>query len=52
MGKAERRRRRSLMVVDNTPKNVNNVLLENVEGYVYILGTTLEPHGKKQDKEI
>ena len=25
-----------VMVVDNTPINVNNVLIENVEGYVYL----------------
>ena len=25
-----------VMVVDNTPVNVNNVLIENVEGYVYL----------------
>ena len=25
-----------MMVVDNTPINVNNVLIENVEGYVYL----------------
>ncbi len=40
-----------VMVVDNTPINVNNVLIENVQGYVY-----LEQHysinEKNQDKEI
>ena len=25
-----------VMVVDNTPININNVLIENVEGYVYL----------------
>ena len=25
-----------VMVVDNTPINVNNVLIENVPGYVYL----------------
>ena len=38
-----------VMVVDNTPINVNNVLIENVQGYVgqhYILKE------KNQDKEI
>ena len=31
------------MAVDNTPINVNNVLIENVEGYIYILpGATLQ----------
>ena len=34
-----------VMVVDNTPINVNNVLIENVEGIVYF-GTTLQPQGK------
>ena len=37
------------MVVDNTPINVNNVLIENVEGYVY-LGQHYRL--KNQDKEI
>ena len=36
-----------VMVVDNTPINVNNVLIENVEGYTCILGTTLQPQGKE-----
>ena len=26
-----------VMVADNTPINVNNVLIENVEGYVYLV---------------
>ena len=34
-----------VMVVDNTPINVNNVMIENVEGIVYF-GTTLQPQGK------
>ena len=29
-----------VMVVDNTPINVNNVLIENVQGYVYLGNTT------------
>ena len=42
-----------VMVVDTTPINVNNVLIENVEGYEYIsiLGTALKPQGKNQDKD-
>ena len=36
-----------VMVVYNTPINVNNVLIENVEGYVY-----LGQHYSLQDKEI
>ena len=40
-----------VMVVDNTPINVNNVLIENAEGYVY-----LEQHysikTNNQDREI
>ena len=40
-----------VMVVDNTPINMNNVLIENVQCYVY-----LEQHysikEKNQDKEI
>ena len=35
-----------LMVVDNTPVNVNNVLIENVHGYVY-LGQHYSQNGKK-----
>ena len=34
-----------VMVVDNTPINVNNVLIENVEGIVYFV-TTLQPQGQ------
>ena len=26
----------NVMVVDNTPINVNNVLIESVQGYVYL----------------
>ena len=33
-----------LVVDDNTPINVNNVLIENVEG---LIGTTLQPQGKE-----
>ena len=40
-----------VMVVDNTPINVNNVLIENVEGYVY-LGQHYSIKEKNQDKEI
>ena len=29
-----------VMVVDNTPININNVLIENVQGYVYLDNTT------------
>ncbi len=40
-----------VMVVDNTPINVNNVLIENVPGYVY-LGQHYSIKEKNQDKEI
>ena len=40
-----------VMVVDNTPINVNNVLIENVQGYVY-LGQHYSFKEKNQDKEI
>ena len=40
-----------VMVVDNTPINVNNVPIENVEGYVY-LGQRYSLKEKNQDKEI
>ncbi len=40
-----------VMVVDNTPINVNNVLIENVPSYVY-LGQHYSPKEKNQDKEI
>ena len=40
-----------VMVVDNTPINVNNVLIENVQGYVY-LGQHHSIKKKNQDKEI
>ena len=40
-----------VMVVDNAPINVNNVLRENVEGYVY-LGQHYSLKEKNQDKEI
>ena len=40
-----------VMVVDNTPINVNNVLVENVPGYVY-LGQHYSLKEKNQDKEI
>ena len=35
----------NVMVVDNTPIDVNNVPIENVEGIVYF-GTTIQPQGK------
>ena len=40
-----------VMVVDNTPMNVNNVLIENVQGYVY-LGQNYSLKEKNQDKDI
>ena len=40
-----------VMVVDNTPINVNNVLIENIPGYVY-LGQHYSLEEKNQDKEI
>ena len=40
-----------VMVADNTPINVNNVLIENVQGYVY-LGQHCGLKEKNQDKEI
>ena len=40
-----------VMVVDNTPINMNNVLIENVQGYVY-LGQHYSLKEKNQDKEI
>ena len=40
-----------VMVVDNTPINVNNVLIENVRGYVF-LGQHYILKEKNQDKEI
>ena len=39
-----------VMVVDNTSINVNNVLIENVPGYVY-LGQHYSLKEKNQDKE-
>ena len=41
----------NVMVVDITPINVNNVLIENVQGYVY-LGQHYSFKEKNQDKEI
>ncbi len=38
-------------VVDNSPINLNNVLIENVQGYVY-LGQHYSLKEKNQDKEI
>ncbi len=40
-----------VMVVDNTPINVNNVLIENVPSYVY-LGQHYSLKEKNQNKEI
>ncbi len=40
-----------VMVVDNTPIHVNNVLIENVPGYVY-LGQHYSLKEKNQDKEM
>ena len=40
-----------VMVVGNTPINVNNMLIENVHGYVY-LGQHYSLKEKNQDKEI
>ena len=40
-----------VMVIDNTPVNVNNVLIENVEGYVY-LGQRYSFKEMNQDNEI
>ena len=40
-----------VMVVDNTPINVNNVQIEIVQGYVY-LGQRYSIKEKNQDKEI
>ena len=40
----------NVMVVDNTPINVNNVLIENVQGYVY-LGQHYSLKENNQDKE-
>ena len=40
-----------VMVVDNIPINVNNVLIENVQGYVY-LGQHFSLKEKNEDKEI
>ena len=40
-----------VMVVDNTPINVNNMLIENVQGYVY-LGQHYSLKENNQDKEL
>ena len=40
-----------VMVADHTPINVNSVLIDNVEGYVY-LGQHYSIKEKNQDKEI
>ena len=41
----------NVMIVDSTPINLNTVLIENVEGYVY-LGQHHSLKGKKQDTEM
>ena len=41
-----------VIVVDNTPINVNNVLLENVQGYVYLMGQHCSLKEKNQDNEM
>ena len=42
-----------VVVVDNTPINVNNVLIENVQGYVYLVQHVhYSLKEKNQDKEI
>ena len=43
--------KKKVMVVDNTPINVNNVLIENVQGYVH-LGQHYSLKEKNQDKGI
>ena len=43
--------KKKVMVVDNTPINVNNVLMENVQGYVF-LGQHYILKENNQDKEI
>ncbi len=40
-----------VMVIENTPINVNNMLIEDVHGYVY-LGQHYSLNEKNQDKEI
>ena len=40
-----------VVVVDNTPINVNNVLIDNVQGYMY-LGLHYSLKENIQDKEI
>ena len=40
-----------VMVVDNTPINLNNVLIEHFQGYVY-LGQHYSPKENNQDKEL
>ena len=43
--------KKKVMVVYNTPINVNNVMIENVPGYVYF-GQYYSLKEKNQDKEI
>ena len=51
MGRKMNIAKTKVMVVDNTPININNVLIENVQGYVY-LGQHYSLKEKNQDKEI
>ena len=51
MGRKMNIAKTKVMVVDNTPINVNNVLIENVQCYVY-LGQYYRLKEKNQDKEI
>ena len=51
MGLNMNKAKTKVMVVDNTPINVNNGLIENAEGYVY-LGQLYCLKEKNQDKEI
>ena len=39
-----------VMVVDNTPVNVNNVLIENVEGYIYTWDNTTASRKRTRTK--
>ena len=39
--------KKKVMVIDNTPINVNNVLIENVQGYTCIWDNIIQPQGKE-----
>ena len=42
-----------VMIVDNTPINVNNVLIENVPGYMYVgQHYSLNEQNKDSDSEL